>query len=137
MIISNEIVVINESFHKLSLILVTFLKGHNDAKNSHTTNVATLNFLFTYKAILSFPVALGFPAGSDGKESACNAVDLGLIPRLGRSPGERYGNPLQYSCLESLMDKGAWLATVHRVAKSCSGLKRLSELLKGVRGWVC
>ena len=42
----------------------------------------------------------GFPGGSDGKESACNAGDLGLIPGLGRSPGEGNGNPLQYSCLE-------------------------------------
>ena len=44
---------------------------------------------------------LGFPGGSDGKESACNAGDLGLNPGLGRSPGGRHGNPLQYSCLEN------------------------------------
>ena len=44
-------------------------------------------------------VSLGFPGDSDGKESACNAGDLGSIPRLGRSPGGGYGNPLQYSCL--------------------------------------
>ena len=50
---------------------------------------------------------LGFPGGSDGKESACNAGDLGLIPGSGRSPGEGHGNPLQYSCLENPMDKGA------------------------------
>ena len=43
----------------------------------------------------------GFPGGSDSKESACNAGDLGSVPGLGRSPGGRYGNPLQYSCLES------------------------------------
>ena len=49
---------------------------------------------------------LGFPGGSDGKESACNAGDLDLIPGLGRSPGGGHGNPLQYSCLENLMDKG-------------------------------
>ena len=48
---------------------------------------------------------LGFPGGSDGKESACNAGDLGLIPWLGRSPGE--GTPLQYSCLENSMDRGS------------------------------
>ena len=47
------------------------------------------------------PVFLGFPVGSDGKESICNAGDLGLIPGLGRSPGGGYGNPLQYSCLEN------------------------------------
>ena len=45
---------------------------------------------------------LGFPGGSDGKESACSAGDLGLIPVLGRSPGRGHGNPLQYSCLENL-----------------------------------
>ena len=59
-----------------------------------------------------------FPGGSDGKESTCNAADLGLIPGLGRSPGERKSNPLQYSCLENSMDRGAWWATVHGVANS-------------------
>ena len=53
-----------------------------------------------------------------GKESAQNAGDLGLIPGLGRSPGGGNSNPLQYSCLENLMDGGAWRATVHGVSKS-------------------
>ena len=53
------------------------------------------------------PVFLGFPGGSAGKESACNVGDLGLVPGLGRSPGEGNGNPLQYSCLENSMDGGA------------------------------
>ena len=48
---------------------------------------------------------LGFPGGSDGKESVCNAGYLGLIPGLGRSPGEGNGNPLQYSCLENSMNR--------------------------------
>jgi len=48
-----------------------------------------------------------FPGGSDGKESSCNAGDLGLIPGLGRSTGEGHGNPLQYSCLENSVDRGA------------------------------
>jgi len=52
------------------------------------------------------------------KKSACNAGDLGLIPGLGRSPGEGNGNPLQYSCLGNPMDRGAWWVTVHGVAKS-------------------
>ena len=60
----------------------------------------------------------GFPGGSDSKESACNAGDPGSIPGLGRSPGEGNGNPRQYSCLENFMDRGAWWATVHGVAKS-------------------
>ena len=61
---------------------------------------------------------LGFPGNSDGKEFACNAGDLGSIPELGRSPGEENGNPLQYSCLENSMDRGAWWATVHEVSKN-------------------
>ena len=60
---------------------------------------------------------MGFPGGSDGKESVCNAGDLGLIPASVRPPGEENGNPIQYSCLEKSMDKGAWRATVHVVAK--------------------
>ena len=61
---------------------------------------------------------LGFPGGSDGKESAHNGGDLGSIPGLGRSPGEGNGYPLWYSCLENFMDRGAWQATVHGVANS-------------------
>ena len=61
---------------------------------------------------------LGFPGASDGKESAYNAGDLGLILELGRSSGEGNGYPLQYSCLENSMDRGAWWATVYRVAKN-------------------
>ena len=56
---------------------------------------------------------LYFSGGSEDKVSACNVGDLGLIPGSGRSPGEGNGNPLQYSCLENLMDGGAWWATVH------------------------
>jgi len=63
-------------------------------------------------------VHLGFPSGSDGKESASNSGDLNLIPRWGRSPGEGHGNTLQYSCLENPMDRGACWATVHEVAES-------------------
>ena len=66
----------------------------------------------------TLPVFLGFPGGSDGKESACNAGDLGSTPGLGRSPGEGNGNPLQYSCLETSMNRGAWQATVHAMTKS-------------------
>ena len=65
---------------------------------------------------------LGFPCGSAIRESICNTGDLGSIPRLGRSPGEENGYPLQYSCLENSMDRGAWQATVHGVAKSWTRL---------------
>ena len=58
------------------------------------------------------------PSGSDGEESAYNAGDLGLIPRLGRSPGEGNGNPVLYSCLENPMDRGACQAMVHGVIES-------------------
>ena len=61
---------------------------------------------------------MGFPGSSDSKESACNAGDPGLIPGSGRSPGEGNGNPLQYSCLNKTMDRGASWATVHGVIKS-------------------
>ena len=66
--------------------------------------------------LLALPTA-GFSGGSDSEESACNAEDKGLIPGSGRSPGEGNGKPLQYSCLRNPMDRGAWWATVHGVAK--------------------
>ena len=67
---------------------------------------------------------LGFPGGASHKEPAFKGV--GLNPGSGRSPGEGHGNPLQYSCLENLMDREAWWDTVHRVAKSEIQLKQLS-----------
>ena len=63
-------------------------------------------------------IITGFPGSSDGKASAYNAGDLGSVPGLGRSPGEGNGNPLQYSCLENPMGRGAWQAAAHRVTKS-------------------
>ena len=63
-------------------------------------------------------LAVCFPGGSDDKESACSAGDLGSILGLGRSPGAGNGNPLQYSCLKNPMDRGAWWTTVHGVTKS-------------------
>ena len=64
-----------------------------------------------------------FPGDSVGKESACHAGDPGSIPGSGRSPGEGNGNPLQYSCLENLMDRRAWRDIVHGVAKSRTWLR--------------
>ena len=60
---------------------------------------------------------IGLPDGSDGKESACKAGQLGLILGWGRSSGERNGNPFQYSCLGNPMDRGAWQPTVHGVTR--------------------
>ena len=69
---------------------------------------------------------LGFPGGSDGKAPACNVGDPDSIPGSGRSPGEGNGNPLQHSCLENPMDRGAWQAIVYGVAKSRT---RLSDFM--------
>ena len=65
-----------------------------------------------HKNNINILLYLGFPGGLDGKESAS------LIPELGRSPGEGNGNPVQYSCLENSMDRGAWQGTIQRVAKN-------------------
>ena len=74
---------------------------------------------FSYFSIGPFYFTLaGFPGGSDGKESACSTGDVGSIPASGRSPGEGNSNPLQYSCLENPVGRGAWKAIVHGVAKS-------------------
>ena len=62
--------------------------------------------------------SIGFPRWLSGKESACSEGDAGSIPGLGKSPGEGNGNPPQYSYLENPMDRGAWWAAVHGVAKS-------------------
>ena len=93
-----------------------------------TFNLSVLNFrsypreTYSHLIILDkldkFYVKLGFSGGSDGKESACNAGDLSSVPGLGRSPGGGQSNPLQYSCLENSMDRGAWQTTVHGVIKS-------------------
>ena len=80
-------------------------------------------YLLWAKCLMGTRAPLGlvltdFTGGSDGKASAYNAGDLGLIPGLGKSPGKGNGNPLQYSCLENPKDGGAWWATVRRVTES-------------------
>ena len=74
-----------------------------DCKESDTTEQLTLSTLYY--------IYMSFPGGSDGKESPCNAGDLGSIPGLGRSLGEGNGNSLQYSCPQNSMEKGAQWAT--------------------------
>ena len=91
-------------------------------------NMATSLRIISYKQtelwqtlikLLTLIYFLGFPVGSDGKEFACNAGDLGSIPGLGAFPGEgNTGLPLQYSCLENCMNRGTWPATAHRVTKT-------------------
>ena len=72
---------------------------------------------------------MGFPGGSDGKEYACNAGDLGLIPRLGKSPGEGNGNPLQYSYLENSMDRGVWWGPKESDTTECASTQhKLSHM---------
>ena len=78
----------------------------------------------------------GFPGGSEDKASACNAGDSGSIPELGRYSGEGNGNPLQYSCQENPMDRGAWRATVHGVAKSQTQLSNSTFFLSFMQGYI-
>ena len=98
--------------------------GHHPPRCSSSKPEVFPMTLFPSRAMSNLLLGLvrcikpGFPGGSDGKEPACNAGDPGLIPGLGRSPGEGTGYPLQYFCLENSMDRGAWWATVHGVAKS-------------------
>ena len=70
---------------------------------------------------------MGFPGGSDGKESACSTENQGSIPGLGRSPGAGNGNPLHYSCLGNPTDRGAQWAIVHGVAKSWTRLSDFAQ----------
>ena len=83
-----------------------------------------MKILNHYAVICNLQVNRGFPGGTSGKNLPANAGDsgdvrdMGSIPGLGRSVGERHDNPFWYSCLENPMDRGAWWATVHRVAKS-------------------
>ena len=86
--------------HKLECMPIRIFQNISDLK---------IAYRYVYK--------IGFLHGSVGKEVACNAGDIGLIPGSGRYPGERNGNSLQYSCLENSMDRGAWLATVHGVTR--------------------
>ena len=74
--------------------------------------------LYSFGLFLTISSVLGFPGGSDSKESTCNVGDLGLILGLGRFPGEGNGCPLQYSCLENSTDRGAWWTIVHGLSES-------------------
>ena len=76
----------------------------------------------------------GFPGGSDGKDYVCNEGDMSSIPEWGRFPGEGNGYQLWNSCLENPMDRGAWWATVHGIAKSWTQLKRLILVAEAERG---
>ena len=94
-------------------------------------------FICVILGINPAPGAPGFPAGSEGKESACNGGDLGSIPGSERSPGEGNGTPLQYSYWENLMDGGAWRATVHRLPKSWTRLSDFTHSLRNSKAHSC
>ena len=91
--------------------------------------VCKCGYVCVYYFIQIIYIHMGFPGGTSGKESSCQCrrhKRHRFDPESGRSPGEGHGNPLQYSCLENCMDRGAWQATVHGVAKSQTRLKWLS-----------
>ena len=114
---------------------VTFISLHfstSHASKFYLWNILNVIKVFwkRYKSIhnyfiifLTLNSGLVFPGGPESKESACNAGDLGLVSGLGRSPEKGNGNPLQYSCLENPMNKGAWRAIVHVFAKSLTRLR--------------
>ena len=103
----------------------TYRQIHTAKRSLRNDKVSVLE---TNKEMLKLILAsvMGFPGGSDNKESTCNARDLGSIPELRRSPGEGNDNPLQCSCLENPMNGGDWWATVHGITKR---LTRLSGCL--------
>ena len=92
---------------------------------------AFLNKALTDSSTESNFFFLCFPGGSDGKESACSVSDPSSIPGSGRSPGEGNGNPLQYSCLENSMDRGAWQATSPPDHKESDTTEQLSHTHTG------
>ena len=91
-----------------------------------------LEYCYRLNCVHTPTLAPDFPGGSDGKQSACNAGDPGLVRGSGRSPGEGNGNLLQYSCLENSMDRGAWWAIVHGVAKSWTQLSTHARVSFGI-----
>ena len=101
-----------------SLILKARLRG----EGAEGTKPFKIFFKILFHHCLKLVNFVNFPGGSVGKESTCNARDLGLIPGPGRSPGEGNCNPLQYSGLKNSMDRGPWWATVQRVTKSWTRL---------------
>ena len=119
------------SYNKPSLQLEVMFSSSEFPKTHNIVLIIVANSYILFTMGLSL---WGFLSDSDGKESACNAGDLGSIPGWGRSPGEGNGNPLQYFCLENSMDRATWQATVQRVAKSRTQLSNshwvtvLSEL---------
>ena len=120
------------SFFFLLVLLMSHLRNHCLVQVHKDLLPSILKSLVVYflhlrlTPILSYLLCMGkvrgFPGGSVVKNPLANAGDSGLILRSGRFPGQGNGNPLQYSCLENPMDRGAWQTTVHGIAKSCTWL---------------
>ena len=106
------------------------------AQNCSLTSSLLKMFFFAFY-LFTYLFLLGFLCGLDSKESAYNAGDPSSIPGSGGYPGEGNGNPLQYSCLENTVDRGAWQATVHGVAKSQIWLSNVMLSLFSVALPVC
>ena len=117
---------------------IALLRSSNEQKYSETY------YCFCFGSEETVPISLsnlpcvrvhtriGFPGGSDSKESTCNARDLGLIPGSGGSLGEGHGSPFQYSHLENPRDRGAWWATVHGITKSWKQLSDLTHKFQSI-----
>ena len=101
----------------LEWVAISFSKGYSQPKDRMPSPALKAGSFTTGTSLVA----------QLGKESTCNVGDLGSIPGLGRSPGEGNGNPLQYSCLENPMNRGAWRATVHGVAKESDMTKQLNN----------
>ena len=116
----------NQNVNNRSSIVTSSIKTLKWSTLKKKKNLLRINekqWLSTYLIMQSFP------GGSEDKASACDAGGPGSIPGWGRSPGEGNGNPLQYSCLENPVERGAWQATVHRVAKSWTQLSDFTFFL--------
>ena len=114
------------SLHSCLLSLTRPREGGSRIISSHA---CFLNLWSSFSLVLIYVllyICQDFPSSFEGKESGPNAGDPGSVLGLGRSPGEENGNPLQYSCLENSMNRGAWRATVHGVTKSWT---RLSDYI--------
>ena len=120
---------ISSSVTPFSSCLQSFYQFILFLRNSHSFLFLCMLFYFFFNKNRKFyycSMYLGLPWWLEGKESACNAEDLGSIPKLGRCSGEGNGYPLQYSCCENSIDIGAWWASVNRVTQSKTQMKRLS-----------
>ena len=112
---------------KISHPSKVFNQAFNPESHSELWLKRAVDLLLHQESLNEQTLGAAFPGGSVSKESTCNARDPGSIPRSGRSPGGRHGTPLQYSCLENPMDRGAWWTTVQRVAKSQMRLSTIAN----------